>query len=79
MAVSITLDEKLYKRVMERARAENMTVDEWLSQTATLRLDHEKAMGRLREFTLKNRRDMAALGVKEADVSREIQNYWLGR
>ena len=56
-----------------------MTVDEWLSQTATLRLDHEKAMGRLREFTLKNRRDMAALGVKEADVSREIQNYWLGR
>lgn len=79
MAVSITLDEKLYKRVMARAHAENMTVDEWLSQTAILRLDREKVVDRLREFTLKNRRDMAALGVKEADVSQEIQNHRLGR
>ena len=31
----------------------------------------EKVVDRLLEFTLKNRRNMAALGVKEADVSRE--------
>jgi hypothetical protein len=79
MITSITLDEKLYKRVMERARAENMTPDEWLSQTATLRLEREKAGGRLLRFATKNGSDMAALGVTEADISLEIQAHRLGR
>ncbi len=79
MVTNVTLDEELYKRVMERARAENMTPDEWLSETATLRLDREKAGGRLLQFTTANVRDMASLGVTEADIGREIEDYRLGR
>jgi hypothetical protein len=53
MATNVTLDEELYKRVMGRAGAENMTP--------------------------KNERDMAALGVTEGDIDREIEDYRLGR
>jgi hypothetical protein len=79
MATNVTLDEELYKRVMESARAENMTPDDWLSQTATLRLEREKAGVRFVRFTGKNERDMAALGVTEGDIDREIEDYRLGR
>jgi hypothetical protein len=33
MGMNITLEKELYDRVVERARAEGMTPDEWLGET----------------------------------------------
>ncbi len=79
MPSNITIDQELHNQVVARARAENMTPDEWLSETARLRLKREEAGARLRSFAKTTHRDMAILGVKPSDVEQEITNQRLGR
>jgi hypothetical protein len=79
MPSNITIDQELYNKVVERARPENMTPDEWLCETAKLRLKREEAVERLRRFAKTNQREMAVLGVKPSDVEQEITNQRLGR
>jgi len=78
MECNITLAPELYNQVVERARVENVTPDEWLSEAAKARLAREKTGERFRALLAENSRDMDTLGVKPSDVDREIQDHRRG-
>jgi hypothetical protein len=51
------------------------TAEEWVDQTIGERLRRESASALLDKISAKNLRDMANLGVKPADIEREIADY----